>query len=48
MQTLAVGCGAGFSGDRVDAAIPVVQTLIARGGPAALMFENHFFMVNTH
>lgn len=40
MQTLAVGSGAGFSGDRVDAAIPVVQTLIARGGPAALMFEN--------
>jgi len=40
MQTLAVGCGAGFSGDRVDAAIPVVRTLIARGGPAALMFEN--------
>lgn len=40
MQTLVVGCGAGFSGDRVDAAIPVVKTLIARGGPAALMFEN--------
>ena len=40
MQTLAVGCGAGFSGDRVDAAVPVVKTLIARGGPAALMFEN--------
>ena len=40
MQTLAVGCGAGFSGDRVDAAVPVAKTLIARGGPAALMFEN--------
>ena len=40
MQTLAVGCGAGFSGDRVDAAIPVVKTLINRGGPAAIMFEN--------
>ena len=40
MQTLAVGCGAGFLGDRVDAALPVVKTLIARGGPAALMFEN--------
>ena len=40
MQTLAVGCGAGFSGDRVDAAVPVVRTLISRGGPAALMFEN--------
>lgn len=40
MQNLTVGCGAGFSGDRVDAAIPVVKTLIARGGPSALMFEN--------
>lgn len=40
MQTLAVGCGAGFSGDRVDAAAPVVRTLIERGGPAALIFEN--------
>jgi hypothetical protein len=34
-----VGNGAGFSGDRVDAPIPVVRTLIARGGPAALFFE---------
>ena len=40
MQTLAVGCGAGFSGDRVDAAPPVVRTLVERGGPAALIFEN--------
>ncbi len=40
MDTLAVGCGAGFSGDRTDAAAPVVRTLIARGGPAALVFEN--------
>ena len=39
MQDLAVGCGAGFSGDRVDAALPVVRTLVARGGPAALIFE---------
>jgi Acyclic terpene utilisation family protein AtuA len=39
MGDIAVGCGAGFSGDRVDAAAPVVRTLIARGGPAALMFE---------
>ncbi len=36
---IAVGCGAGFSGDRCDAAAPVVQTLVARGGPAALIFE---------
>jgi Acyclic terpene utilisation family protein AtuA len=34
-----VGNGAGFSGDRVDAPIPVVRTLIARGLPAALFFE---------
>ncbi len=40
METFAVGCGAGFSGDRVDVAAPVVRTLIARGGPAALIFEN--------
>ena len=40
MKQLAVGCGAGFSGDRVDAAAPVVRTLIERGGPAALIFEN--------
>ena len=40
MQALAVGCGAGFSGDRTDAAAPVVQTLIERGGPAAIVFEN--------
>ena len=39
MQALAVGCGAGFSGDRVDAAAPVVRTLIERGGPAAIIFE---------
>ena len=40
METLAIGCGAGFSGDRIDAAPPVVRTLIARGGPAAMIFEN--------
>ncbi len=36
---LAIGSGAGFSGDRTDAAGPVVATLVARGGPAALIFE---------
>lgn len=40
METIAVGCGAGFSGDRVDAAAPVVRALVERGGPAALIFEN--------
>jgi hypothetical protein len=34
-----VGNGAGFSGDRVDAPIAVVDTLIESGGPAALFFE---------
>jgi len=38
-MTLLVGAGAGFSGDRLDAAGPVVETLIARGGPAVLIFE---------
>lgn len=36
---LLVGCAAGFSGDRTDAARPVVDTLLARGGPACLVFE---------
>jgi hypothetical protein len=40
MDAIAIGCGAGFSGDRVDAAAPVVRTLVERGGPAALIFEN--------
>lgn len=39
-DTILVGCGAGFSGDRTDAALPVVKTLIRRSGPAALIFEN--------
>jgi hypothetical protein len=37
--TLHVGCAAGFSGDRTDAAAPVVASLAARGGPAFLVFE---------
>ncbi|WP_137927554.1 acyclic terpene utilization AtuA family protein [Cupriavidus sp. 2SB] len=36
---LLIGSGAGFSGDRTDAALPVVRTLIAAGGPGALIFE---------
>ena len=35
-----VGCAAGGSGDRVDAAAPIVATLIKRNRPAALIFEN--------
>ncbi len=34
-----IGCGAGFAGDRWDAAVPVVEALAAAGGPAVLMFE---------
>ncbi|PZX24763.1 conserved hypothetical protein, DUF1446 [Cupriavidus phytorum] len=36
---LLIGSGAGFSGDRTDAALPVVRTLIAAAQPAALIFE---------
>ena len=36
---LRIGCAAGFSGDRTDAAAPVVQALIASGQPAVLIFE---------
>lgn len=39
VSPLSIGSGAGFSGDRIDAALPVVRTLIADGGPAALIFE---------
>jgi hypothetical protein len=38
-QPLLIGCGAGFSGDRIDAADPVVTTLAENGGPACLMLE---------
>lgn len=38
-QIFRVGNASGFSGDRVDAALPVVDTLIEWGGPSALFFE---------
>lgn len=38
-QTIHIGAGAGFSGDRPDAAAAVVQTLISSGKPAFLIFE---------
>lgn len=38
-QSLLIGCGAGFAGDRIDAALPVAQALAASGKPAYLMFE---------
>jgi hypothetical protein len=37
--SLLIGCAAGFSGDRTDAADPVVRSLIQRGGPSFLVFE---------
>lgn len=36
---LLIGSASGFSGDRTDAAGPVVDTLIARGAPSVLMYE---------
>jgi hypothetical protein len=39
LPLLRIGCAAGFSGDRTDAAAPVVRALIDAGGPAVLIFE---------
>ncbi|MGE0724155.1 MAG: acyclic terpene utilization AtuA family protein [Alphaproteobacteria bacterium] len=39
MTPLLVGGGAGFSGDRIDAPIPVVAALAASGRPSAIIFE---------
>lgn len=39
MTAFRLGNGAGFSGDRVDAPIPVLRDLIAGGTPAAMFFE---------
>jgi hypothetical protein len=36
---LFIGCAAGFSGDRADAAGPVVDTLVKRRGTGVLLFE---------
>ena len=38
-QELLIGCGAGFSGDRVDAPQAVVAHLVADGRPGVLMLE---------
>ncbi|MGK0546094.1 acyclic terpene utilization AtuA family protein [Halomonas cupida] len=38
-MTVVVGCGAGFSGDRTDAAGPLVEALLHYDAPRALMFE---------
>lgn len=39
LPPLLIGCAAGFSGDRIDAAAPVVQALVDSGRPAVLIFE---------
>ncbi len=36
---LRVGCAAGFSGDRTDAAAPIVEALLTASGPSVLIFE---------
>jgi Acyclic terpene utilisation family protein AtuA len=38
-DVLAIGCAAGFGGDRTDAGKPVLDTIVARGGPGVLVFE---------
>ena len=38
-KSLLIGCGAGFAGDRLDAALPIVEELAASGKPAYLMLE---------
>ena len=38
-MTVVVGCGAGFYGDRTDAARPLVDALMSYDAPRALMFE---------
>ncbi|MFG6535158.1 acyclic terpene utilization AtuA family protein [Sulfitobacter sp. 1A16787] len=39
LSHLLIGCGAGFSGDRVDAPQAVVEHLVSDGRPAVLMLE---------
>ena len=39
MTKVYIGCGAGFSGDRFDAAVPVVATLSALRGERFLIYE---------
>lgn len=39
MTSVFIGCGAGFSGDRFDAAVPVVATLAQLSGPRFLIYE---------
>src|SRR5262249_3373921 len=34
-----IGCGAGFAGDRADAALPIIAELARHSGPRFLIFE---------
>jgi len=38
-ETFLMGCGAGFSGDRLDAPVSVVAEIARSGRPGAIMFE---------
>ena len=38
-MTVHIGCGAGFMGDRFDAALPILASMANRDGPKYLMFE---------
>jgi len=38
-MTVHIGCGAGFMGDRFDAALPVLASMETREGPKYLMYE---------
>jgi len=38
-MTYRIGCGAGFSGDRIDAGLPVVEAIAAAGEGGAIIFE---------
>ena len=39
MTKVYIGCGAGFAGDRFDAAVPVVATLATLPGERFLIYE---------
>lgn len=38
-MTVHIGCGAGFMGDRFDAALPILASMANRDGPKYLMYE---------
>ncbi len=39
MSKVHIGCGAGFSGDRFDAALPILEDMKSRSGPRYLVYE---------